>query len=218
MGMQMRDMDLLIFDLDGTLVSSGTDIAASVNATLRRLGLPERPEAEILRFVGDGVRVLIERSLGEANGGRFDLALELFGAHYREHMLDTTVPYPGIETVLRHLAGKRKVILTNKRYAFARPIADALGLTGHFEEVIGADSTPFIKPDPRLLELVTRRFDVPPERTAVIGDGANDVLLARNGGAVSCAYLNGLTPRESLLALGPDCTYEDPLELVTLLR
>ncbi|NPU84572.1 MAG: HAD-IA family hydrolase [Syntrophaceae bacterium] len=214
----MMEADLLIFDLDGTLVSSGGDIAASVNATLRRLGLPERPAGEILRFVGDGVRLLIERSLGGLDGGRFDEALEIFGAHYREHMLDTTRPYPGIEEALRHFAGKRKVILTNKRHAFARPIADALGLAEHFDEVIGADSTPYTKPDLRLLDLVTRRFGVLPGRTAVIGDGVNDVLLARNGGALSCAYLNGLTPRDSLLALNPDCTYEDPAELVTLLR
>lgn len=214
----MKEVDLLVFDLDGTLVSSGGDIAASVNAMLRMLDLPERPEEEILRFVGDGVRRLIERSLGEANGGRFDRALELFGAHYREHMLDTTVPYPGIEAVLRHFAGKRKVILTNKRHGFASPMADALGLAAHFDEVIGADSTPYIKPDPRLLEMLTRRYGVPPERAAVIGDGPSDVLLAKAGGAWSCAYLRGLTPREALLALGPDCTYEDPLELVALLR
>jgi phosphoglycolate phosphatase len=214
----MKEADLLIFDLDGTLVSSGADIAASVNATLRRLGLPEKPAEEILRFVGDGVRLLIDRSLGETDGSRGEEALKLFGAYYREHMLDTTVPYPGIEAVLRHFAGKRKVILTNKRHAFARPIAEALGLTAHFDEVIGADSTPFTKPDPRLLDLVTRRFGVTPGRTAVIGDGVNDVLLARNGGAFSCAYMNGLTPRDSLLALNPDCTYEAPPELMTLIR
>lgn len=216
--MQTIEAELLIFDLDGTLVSSGRDIAASVNATLRQLGLPERPVTEILRFVGDGVRVLIERSLGGLDSGRFDEALEYFGTHYREHMLDTTRPYPGIEEALRHFAGKRKVILTNKRHSFALPIAEALGLTGHFDEVIGADSTPFIKPDPRLLDLVTRRFGVSPGRTAVIGDGVNDVLLAQNGGALSCAYLKGLTPREKLLALRPDRTYEDPAELVTLIR
>lgn len=216
--MQTMEADLLIFDLDGTLVSSGGDIAASVNATLRRLGRPERPVEEILGFVGDGVRLLIERTLGGLDGGRFDEALEIFGAHYREHMLDTTRPYPGIEAALCHFAGKRKVILTNKRHSFALPIADALGLTDHFDEVIGADSTPFIKPDPRLLDRVTRRFGISPVRTAVIGDGVNDVLLARNGGAMSCAYLNGLTPREALLALCPDRTYEDPLELMTLIR
>ncbi len=216
--MQTMEADLLIFDLDGTLVSSGGDIAASVNATLRRLGLPERPVEEILGFVGDGVRLLIERTLGGLDGGRFDEALEIFGAHYREHMLDTTRPYPGIEAALCHFAGKRKVILTNKRHSFALPIADALGLTDHFDEVIGADSTPFIKPDPRLLDRVTRRFGISPVRTAVIGDGVNDVLLARNGGAMSCAYLNGLTAREALLALRPDRTYEDPVELMTLIR
>ena len=216
--MQTMEADLLIFDLDGTLVSSGGDIAASVNATLRRLGLPERPVEEILGFVGDGVRLLIERTLGGLDGGRFDEALEFFGAHYREHMLDTTRPYPGIEEALCHFAGKRKVILTNKRHSFALPIAGALGLTDHFDEVIGADSTPFIKPDPRLLDRVTRRFGISPVRTVVIGDGVNDVLLARNGGAMSCAYLNGLTAREALLALRPDRTYEDPVELMTLIR
>ncbi|MCX5857020.1 MAG: HAD hydrolase-like protein, partial [Deltaproteobacteria bacterium] len=91
----MKPIDLMIFDLDGTLVASGKDIAASVNFALGALGLPTFEESVILEFIGDGVKKLIERSLGRASHDRFEEALNLFSRHYDEHMLDTTVLYPG---------------------------------------------------------------------------------------------------------------------------
>jgi phosphoglycolate phosphatase len=200
----MKPIDLMIFDLDGTLVTSGRDIAASVNYALASLGLPTYEQDIILEFIGDGVKKLVERSLGEAAQDRFEEALNIFSRHYEEHMLDSTVPYPGVKEALRHFQDKKKVILTNKRYRFAAGLCDALQLTGCFDEILGADSTPYIKPDARLVGPLLARYRVQPERTVVIGDGVNDVLLAKNAGCLSCAILNGLTDREKLLALEPD--------------
>lgn len=212
----MKSVDLMIFDLDGTLATSGKDIAASVNYTLAEMGLPALAEATILEFIGDGVKKLIERSLGPALQARFEEALVLFSRHYEEHMLDSTTLYPEVAEVLRHFHEKKKIVLTNKRHSFAVAMCAALQLTHHFDDILGADSTPYIKPDTRIAGLLLTRFHTRPERTVIIGDGVNDILLAKNAGLVSCALLNGLTGRETLLHLNPDYSCEHLFEITKI--
>jgi phosphoglycolate phosphatase len=212
----MKPIDLMVFDFDGTLVESGEDIASSVNLTLQGLGLQALERERIIRFVGDGVNKLIERSLGAEHRDLFDRALSKFKQVYGEHLLDSTGLYPGVREVLEHFRDKRKVILTNKNHAFTIKIAEALGLKGHFDDIVAGDSTPYVKPDPRLIRPLMDRFRAGADRTAVIGDGPQDVLLARNAGALSCAFLNGLVPRADLLALKPDFTCERLDELKSI--
>jgi phosphoglycolate phosphatase len=212
----MKPIDLMVFDFDGTLVESGEDIASSVNLTLRGLGLQPLERETILRFVGDGVSKLIERSLGAKHRHLFERALSTFKDFYGEHLLDSTGLYPGVREVLEHFREKRKVILTNKNYVFTMKIAEALGLEEHFDDIIAGDSTPYVKPDPRLIRPLMDRFRAVADHTAVIGDGPQDVLLARNAGALSCAFLNGLVPRADLLALKPDFTCERLDELKSI--
>jgi len=214
----MRYVDLLIFDLDGTLVTSGDDICSSVNYTLKTLRLPIIDQDEIIRYIGDGVRKLIERSLGPDSQDRFDEAMRIFATHYEKHMLDTTELYPSMTAVLAHFSDKRKIVVTNKRYYFALKMLDAMNVSMQFEQIIGADSTPYIKPDARILRPVTGKTVIRADRAVVIGDGVNDILLAKNAGVMSCAFLNGLGKREDLLALEPDYVYERPAELITLFR
>ncbi|MDD5711222.1 MAG: HAD-IA family hydrolase [Smithellaceae bacterium] len=212
----MKQVDIMIFDFDGTLVSSGGDIATAVNHTLGWLGLPLRELSDIVDFIGDGVQVLIERALGDGNKDRYQEAMAIFSAYYEQHMLDTTRIYPGVKDVLEYFRGKRKWIVTNKRYIFTKKIVDSLGLAPYFEGIVGADSTLYKKPDPRILSAVATDILVDPERTAVIGDGENDVRLAKNAGAYSCVFLGGLGRRDALLALEPDCVYERAEELMGL--
>jgi phosphoglycolate phosphatase len=212
----MQDVDLLVFDLDGTLTRSADDLAASVNHTLHTLGLQTLAPEAVRGFIGDGVKVLVKKALGPAQE-HFDRAMELFSAHYAEHLLDRTTLYPDVIETLNDFDGKTKVIVTNKLYGFTLRITKGLGIADRFQEIIGEDSTPFKKPDPRLLQLVMTRWGGTPERTAVIGDGVNDILLARNAGAISCAFLNGITERENLLALSPDLTCEKLSDLKRLL-
>jgi phosphoglycolate phosphatase len=212
----MQEVDLLVFDLDGTLVRSGDDLAASVNHTLKTLGLPTLTPETIRGFIGDGVKVLIKRALGPALE-HYERAMELFTDYYSEHLLDRTTLYPDVPDVLDYFDRKKKVIVTNKLEGFTLQIAKGLGITDRFREIIGEDSTPFKKPDPRLLQLVMAKWGGTPERTVVIGDGVNDLLLSRNAGALSCAFLNGLTERDKLLALAPDLTCETLSDLKTLL-
>ena len=207
---------LMVFDLDGTLADTGEDLAFSVNRALESLGMPVRPESEILGFVGDGVHKLLERALGEANRDRLPEALERFRAVYGEHLLDRTRLYPGVTDVLRHFEDRPKVLITNKTFDFSVTLCTRLGIARFFREIIGGDSRGFMKPDPRLLAPLFERFDARPPQTLVIGDGHNDILLARNAGARSCAFLNGIGRRETLLALRPDFAIERMVDLLDI--
>jgi len=212
----MKKVALLLFDFDGTLADTGADLVSSVNSTLMSMNLPARTCPEIISFVGDGVRKLMERALGERHRERLDEALDIFSVHYEKHMLDQTVLYPHVEDVLQHFSAKVKVILTNKRHCFAWSMARSLGIDRYFLEIVGADSTPYQKPDRRAAECVLEKYHVLPQKAVMIGDGINDIAVARNAGILSLAYLNGLGDRETLLQMNADFYCEDLLEMKVL--
>ena len=214
----MKHIDLMIFDFDGTLVNSGGDIAASVNYTLNTLHIPVMEQDEIISYIGDGVQKLIERSLGQSKQHLFVEALKIFSDYYANHMLDTTSLCDSVIEVLEHFRRKKKLIITNKRKYFTVAMTDAFHITHYFDDIIGADSTPYKKPDPRLLIPLIEKFGVGNRNTVIIGDGVNDVMLAKNSGALSCTLLNGLTPRDVLGSLNPDFACEGLSELITLFR
>jgi phosphoglycolate phosphatase len=212
----MKKVDLMIFDLDGTLVSSGADLIQSINYTLNALKLKEKPEKEILSFVGDGVKKLIEKVLGQDHIKYHEEAMIIFTDYYGKHLLDNTGLCPQVEEVLNNFVNKTKIILTNKRYNFTLAIAQGLNITKYFVEIIGADSTPFKKPDRRVIYYILNKYAVAKEKTLIIGDGINDIAVAKNSGILSCAYLNGLGIRQDLLNLNADYYCDDLREINSL--
>lgn len=207
----------MIFDFDGTLVRTGKDIAAAVNYTLGKLGMPVLSEKEIISFVGDGMKKLLERSLATEDLAKLDTAMEIYEAYYGDHLLDTTDLYPGVIEILGHFRSKKKIILTNKRYDFTLKIAGGLNILHYFDEVIGGDTEEFMKPDPRLVHPIMDRYGCLPGRAIIIGDGVNDILLAKRAGLSSCCILSGLGKREELLKLGADCYAESIAEIAEFL-
>src|SRR4030042_2174728 len=202
----MDSVELMVFDMDGTLVRSGEDLIAAVSHTLKTLGLPALASETIRGFIGDGVEILVSRALGPHSGECLEQAMEVFSAHYTEHLLDHTTLYPDVLTVLDHFTDKRKVILTNKTQRYAVKISEGLGIASRFLEIVGGGYAPYAKPDPRLLHLVMEKWGAAPARTVMIGDGVNDILLARRAGALRWAFLGGLTQRDIVLSLHPDRT------------
>ncbi|HBI47204.1 MAG TPA: hypothetical protein DDX93_00515 [Smithella sp.] len=209
----MKKIGLMIFDLDGTLVSSGADLIQGINYTLNALKLKEKPEKEILSFVGDGVRKLIEKVLGQDHLKYHEEAMIIFTDYYGKHLLDNTRLYPQVEEVLNNFVNKTKIILTNKRYNFTLAIAQGLNIEKYFVEIIGSDSTPFQKPDRRVIDYILNKYGTAKENTLIIGDGINDIAVAKNSGILSCAYLNGLGNRQELLNSHADYYCEDLLEI-----
>ncbi|HOJ52321.1 MAG TPA: HAD-IA family hydrolase [Syntrophales bacterium] len=212
-----REVDLFFFDLDGTIAETGRDLARSVNFMRRQMGLSELTEDEIKGFVGDGVRELIYRSLGERRE-LFDEAMKVFLSHYRAHLLDNTYVYPGVRECLAYFGKKKKIVLSNKRQEFVERILKHFGLEGHFVEVVGGDRFPYMKPDPRLVEPLLEKHGVKPEKAVMVGDGINDILLAKQAGIISCAFLYGLTRPEVLQALKPDYYCQSLEELRAFFR
>lgn len=213
--MDKTPVDLLIFDLDGTLIESKWDIAQSVNFTLAELGLPERPIEEIFGFVGDGVKRLLRLAVGEGNQARFEEALKVFRRHYLEHCLDRTSFYPGIEPMLQHFAHKDKTIATNKSIEYTRVILNGLG-PQHFRYMVGGDNGFGLKPEPGMILHILEKIGVPKERTVLVGDSTNDINGGHNAGIRVCAVGYGMGNRAKMEACQPDWFIEKPEQLMEI--
>lgn len=211
----MKKIDLMIFDLDGTLANTGLDLVNSVNVALRSLGFEEKPATDIIGYVGNGVTKLIERALGQGNRRHLEKALNVFSTYYGKHLLDHTCLYPGVEDVLRNFSATPKVILTNKHYQYSLAVVRGLGIEKYFLEIIGADTLPFLKPDRRQVDYLLDKYKVRREHTVMIGDGKNDILAAKQSGILSVAFLNGLGDRNTLLEMKADYYCEDIKEMLS---
>jgi len=214
----MKKIDLMIFDFDGTLVSTGDDLVNSINYTLKVLNLEPKPKKEIISFVGDGISKLIERVLGQDGFRFYEEAMKIFTDYYDKHLLEDTALYPHVEEVLKNFKNKTKIILTNKRHKFTTKIAEGLNIDKYFAEIIGIDSLSFSKPDKRVTEYLLDKYISARENTLIIGDGINDIMTAKNSGILSCAYLNGLGNRSDLLNMKADYYCEDILEIRSLFQ
>ncbi len=204
---------VLIFDLDGTLIDSKLDLALAVNATRAHRRLAPLPHDQIYGYIGDGAAMLIRRSLGD-NAREEDVqqALEYFLKYYRAHMLDNTLPYPGVREGLERLAGRAMAVLTNKPVRFSRAILEGLGLAPYFRYVYGGNSFERKKPDPMGVEVLLRDFGAAPHEAMIVGDSEIDVLTARNAGAWACGVTYGLGS-ERLAQHPPDLLVDSLTEL-----
>lgn len=208
-------VELLIFDLDGTLIESKWDIAASVNLTLSELGLPQRPLEEIFGFVGDGVKKLLRLAVGENARVSFEDALRVFRGHYLAHCLDRTRFYPGVEDALTHFTDKRKAVATNKSIEYTEVILKGLG-AHHFHFVVGGDNGFGLKPEPGMLLHIMECLNVPKDRTVLVGDSTNDINGGHNAGIRVCAVGYGMGNRQKMAACQPDWFIERPEELMEI--
>jgi phosphoglycolate phosphatase len=190
---------LAILDLDGTLLDTLDDLAASVNFALGEVGRPPRTRAEIEAFVGEGARLLLERAVAP-HAELAAPALAAWWRHYDRHCLDRTRPFPGIPALLTR-SGRRLAVHTNKPGRVARRIMAGLGLLDRFASVTGGDEAPR-KPDPAGTLDLMRRFGARPEETVFIGDSPTDVRTARAAGVTMVAVSWGFRPVAELRAAG----------------
>ena len=211
-------VQILIFDLDGTLIDSKFDLANSVNATLVHMGHKPLSHETIFGYVGNGAPVLIKRALGrEATEQETEAGLAFFLTHYREHKLDNTVLYPGVRDGLEMLKNYRMAILTNKPVNISRAILEGLGVASHFQFVYGGNSFEKKKPDPMGVEVLLRDFSATPPQAMMVGDSDVDVLTARNSGIWSCGVSYGLGTK-GMAAHPPDVMLDSLTELPAHLR
>jgi phosphoglycolate phosphatase len=211
------EVELLIFDLDGTLVDSKLDLALGVNAMRERLGLAPLEHETISSYVGQGVQNLVRQALGEsATEESVEEALQIFLRYYREHMLDHTVAYPGVRESLEALRGRRLAVLTNKPVVFSREMLAGLGLADYFLKIYGGNSFERKKPDPIGIHQLMTETSVPAGRTMMVGDSDTDVLTGRNAGVWTCGVTYGFGAH-TLATCAPDVLLDDLRQLPRLL-
>ncbi len=208
--------ELLIFDLDGTLIDTRQDIANSANIMLDHYGLDGKSVAEVTSYVGDGIAKFVERCIGDEKVN-FNEAVSMFKSIYTEHLLENTSPYPGIMELLDQLNMYRKAVLTNKAYDPTKTITDGLGLTTHFEMVVGGDTLPRKKPFPDGVNYILENTGVDRGKSLLIGDGRNDILTAADTELRSVYVSWGFSDDSSMSDLSPDFTIDHPEELLAIL-
>ena len=209
--------DTYIFDLDGTLLDTLQDLATSVNYALRQHAMPEHSLDDIRRFVGNGVRLLMERAVPEgAQNPHFEAAFSTFRQHYMQHSLDTTRPYDGIPEMLDELKrrGCRIAVVSNKMMAATQE------LIAHFfpqiEVAIGEHEAEGIrkKPAPDTVREALRQLGVTTKNAVYVGDSDVDIETAYNSGLPCISVLWGFRDQDFLLSHGATTLISRPKELL----
>ena len=205
--------ELFVFDLDGTLADSREDLTASVNAMRARFGLKRLPVEQVAGYVGEGMRLLIERSLADSPGTPIEEAMRIFSAHYSEHCLDRTRPYPGVMETLARLSERAKLaVASNKPEAMTVRMLEAFGIAPMLSAIIGGDTLRNRKPDPEPVLEIMRRAGKTASVTLVVGDGWTDIAAGKAAGAKTC-YVPGIGDPVKAAAAGPDFRISDIREL-----
>lgn len=220
----LNDIDLIIYDLDGTLIDSAPDLALAVDDVLDTMNLPPAGLERVRDWVGNGSRRLIERALLHARAfgtegpdrAQLDDALALFMQFYEQRMLSNTFCYPGVIDCLeaQRARGIAQALVTNKPSRFIDPLLEAMGLEGFFTHTLGGEALPEKKPDPAPLLHVARALDIAPERVLMIGDSRSDIEAARAAGCRCLAVSYGYNHGEPIADLEPDHLLDSLEELV----
>lgn len=207
------EIELLIFDLDGTLVDTRHDLANAVNYALQQTGRQALPLDVVISYVGDGLKKLLERALGNVTEAELEEVRQYFRHYYFEHIADFSRPYAGTSEMLEHFAAKKKAVLTNKPQEFSDKLLERLGICRYFEMVVGGQTNLKLKPEPEGLIKILQHFAVPPTRAMIIGDSENDILAGKAAGSFTGAVTFGFRPLETLLPLRPDIVINNLVEL-----
>ena len=209
---------LLVFDLDGTLVDSSRDLASATNAALARVapGAPTIPLDVVVSFVGEGARLLVERSLRHAGVDEApEAVLPVFFECYGERLLETTRLYPGVAEALDAVAGCTLAVLTNKPGPFSRTILEGLGVAGRFARIWGYGDVAARKPDPAGLLRLIEELGAAVGDAWMIGDSAVDVRTGRAAGVRVAGVTWGLDPA-GVRATSPDRLLDSAAEIPAL--
>lgn len=208
-----------IFDLDGTLLSTLDDLAASCNYALRSNNMPERTTEEVRQFVGNGVKKLMERAIPDGlSNPLFEKTYADFRQHYMQHNLDTTRPYDGVMQLLGelHRRGKRVAVVSNKFYAATQE------LCRHFfgEELvpvaIGEREDIRKKPAPDTVIEALRQLGASADGAVYIGDSDVDIATAHNSGMPCISVLWGFRSKEFLIEHGATTFVEHPMDILNV--
>ncbi|HHO59025.1 MAG TPA: phosphoglycolate phosphatase [Thiotrichales bacterium] len=212
--------EMVLIDVDGTLVDSVPDLAWCVDAMMRELGLPERGEARVRHWVGNGVERLVQRALMNSLDGEYDeqlyaRALPIFRALYADNTSKRSVLYDGVTEALAFLqtTGVKIGCVTNKASEFTLPILKDLGISDYFETVLCGDMVERKKPDPMPLLQSAETLGVEPAASMMLGDSMSDVKAARAAGFSIICMSYGYNHGEDIRDYHPDAVVDSMAEI-----
>ncbi|MCU4675277.1 phosphoglycolate phosphatase [Catenovulum sp. 2E275] len=224
--MSQTQANVLLFDLDGTLIDSAPDLALAVNLTLAELGRTQFPEETIRGWVGNGAKVLIERALSGSQQISEHLdpafakqALAMFLNNYQNNICVKTKLYSGVKQSLAELkdSGYRLAIVTNKPEQFINPIIKGLGILDYFEVCVGGDTLANKKPLPDQLYYACEKMEVDISQCIMVGDSRNDILAAKAAGIASVGLTYGYNYGENIAEQNPEWVLDNFADLTNIL-
>jgi phosphoglycolate phosphatase len=211
----------IIFDLDGTLLDTVTDLADSMNASLAEAGFPVHSREEYIAMIGSGLRSLVSLALppGSRVYDSVERVLAVMNRVYPARMTDATRPYPGIPGLLDEISsrGIPKAILSNKPEAMTIEIVKKLLGKWSFDLIIGSSARFPKKPDPKAALAIAESFGIRPGRMIFIGDSPIDVQTARNAGMIPVCVAWGYGDHDEMMKLGLKELIDTPEELVSVI-
>ena len=224
--MKFTNKEVILFDLDGTLIDSAPDLASAINHMLTTLTRPTFSEEVIRSWVGNGASVLVKRGLSgksevdeNLDGNLFAQSLQTFLSFYKDNLCVNTQLYPGVRACLKILKaqGYRLALVTNKPFEFIEPILAGLELNGLFEMFLGGDSLPKRKPDALPLLHVCQELKVSVEQCLMVGDSKNDILAAKAACMDSIGLSYGYNYGEDIGLHQPEAVFDDFSDIVAVL-
>jgi len=212
--------DLILFDLDGTLIETAPEIADAVNDTLRHFELPEVSQQQVNDWIGHGTRELLIQALAWIGGTpadtvrqseRFKVIEAEFGRYYQQRCGTRSHLYPRVRETLQQLldAGVKLAVVTNKEGRYTQAVLDAHRMAPLFHRVVSGDTLPVKKPNPAAIDDCLQRFGVARERALFVGDSSIDVATARNAGIAIWALPYGYNMGQSIESCHPDRVIPD---------
>ena len=216
--MKFKNKELILFDLDGTLIDSVPDLANAVNHTLKALDKDVFLQDTIREWVGNGAQTLVKRALSgdviidkNIDDDLFKKAMKIFLDFYSKNLSKETVLYPNVKDTLLSLKSKgyKLAIITNKPYDFIKPILETFELIDIFEYYIGGDSLDLKKPDPLPLLHVCDKFNIEISKALMVGDSKNDIIAANDANIESIAVTYGYNYDEDIAIYNPTIVFND---------
>ncbi len=210
---------LVIFDLDGTVLDTLFDLYSSVNCSLREYSLPERSIEEIRSFVGNGIRLLIERAVPEnIDDALTDKVFEFFKLHYKEHSCDNTKPYDGVVRLIKALKSNEiKIAVVSNKADFAVKNLVKKYFDGMFDFAVGEREGIAKKPAPDSVLEAIKAFNAEKDEALYVGDSEVDIDTAKNAGIDCIAVSWGFRDEEELKKHNAPVISKCPSELLNLI-
>ena len=215
----LMSLQLLIFDLDGTLIDSRFDLADAVNHAMKKLDKPAISYEQLPGLLGSGLNYLLETAASSSDKSVLQTARKHFDEYYEAHYVHKTRPYPGVQSTLSELSKKLQLaVYSNKLQYFTTKVVEGLDLAPFFDIIQGAAPERYpLKPHPAGIQRIIKQLGISATNTMMIGDSTHDIEAGKAAGVKTCAVTYGYRQKEILKATAPDnmiSRFEELLDII----